>query len=32
LVKNLALMCNISEGSDEQELKDVIGNMDVDMI
>ena len=29
LVKNLALMCNISEGSDEQEIKDVIESMDV---
>lgn len=29
LVKNLALMCNISEGSDEEEIKEVIENMDV---
>ena len=29
LVKNLALMCNISEGSDEQEIIDVIESMDV---
>lgn len=29
LVKNLALMCNISEGSDEQEIKDVIEKMNV---
>ena len=29
LVKNLALMCNISEGSDEQEIKDVIEKMGV---
>jgi DNA-directed RNA polymerase subunit B"/DNA-directed RNA polymerase subunit B len=29
LVKNLALMCNISEGSDEQEIKDVIESMGV---
>lgn len=29
LVKNLAFMCNISEGSDEQEIKDVIEKMDV---
>ena len=28
LVKNLALMCNISEGSDEQEIIDVIETMD----
>jgi len=32
LVKNLALMCNISEGSDEQEIIDVIKTMDVDLI
>ena len=32
LVKNLALMCNISEGSDEQEIKDVIETMDVELI
>ena len=29
LVKNLALMCNISEGSDEQEIIDVIKKMNV---
>ena len=29
LVKNLALMCNISEGSDEQEIIDVIKDMNV---
>ncbi len=29
LVKNLALMCNISEGSDEEEIKEVIEKMDV---
>lgn len=29
LVKNLALMCNISEGSDEEEIKDIIEKMDV---
>lgn len=29
LVKNLALMCNISEGSDEKEIKDVIEKMNV---
>ncbi|KZX13638.1 DNA-directed RNA polymerase subunit B'' [Methanobrevibacter oralis] len=29
LVKNLALMCNISKGSDEQEIKDVIESMNV---
>lgn len=29
LVKNLALMCNISEGSDEDEIKDIIEKMDV---
>jgi len=29
LVKNLALMCNISEGSDEQEIRDVIESMGV---
>ena len=32
LVKNLALMCNISEGSDEQEIKDIIETMDVELI
>ena len=32
LVKNLALMCNISEGSDEQEIKDVIESMGVKLI
>ena len=32
LVKNLALMCNISEGSDEKEIIDVIKTMDVDLI
>jgi DNA-directed RNA polymerase subunit B"/DNA-directed RNA polymerase subunit B len=32
LVKNLALMCNISEGSDEQEIIDVIETMDVELI
>ena len=26
---NIALMCNISEGSDEQEIIDVIESMDV---
>lgn len=29
LVKNLALMCNISEGSSEKEIKDVIEKMNV---
>ncbi|WP_409200605.1 DNA-directed RNA polymerase subunit B'' [Methanobrevibacter sp. DSM 116169] len=29
LVKNLALMCNISEGSDPEEIKDVIKSMNV---
>ena len=32
LVKNLALLCNISEGSDKQEIIDVISNMDVDLL
>ncbi len=32
LVKNLALLCNISEGSDEQEIIDVIERMDVELI
>ncbi|MCC7552926.1 MAG: DNA-directed RNA polymerase subunit B'' [Methanobacteriaceae archaeon] len=29
LVKNLALMCNISEGSDSEEIKEIIKNMNV---
>ena len=32
LVKNLALMCNISEGSDDKEIIDVIEQMDVELI
>ncbi len=32
LVKNLALMCNISEGSDEQQIKEIIKTMDVELI
>ena len=32
LVKNLALLCNISEGSDDQDIKSVIEQMDVELI
>ena len=31
LVKNLALLCNISEGSDDYEIKNVIESMGVEL-